>query len=570
VKAPVVELNNSGMVTTAAASVAEDYDDYEPPVEQVEPIPAHPDDTIEIQANEQEGVEDIDESDKHVEASESIEEQPCGDIEPSNESSEDAFEASTSSELEVSPVGGELLRLLAQESTLISEELKLRDSKSQLLQTISMLLEKQTQLCEKELYDEAESVDAEITEKRVELFGLNKVLGADIPRQLLEVRERIQELQDHVVFTTQLRVSGEKLRITKSREERIEKLEKLKSKLKIFRQVDEKFNQQQNDLEQRRSELRERKIEIEIAIDEESINAASEKAEAEERYTQLDELVNELQRQLAEAMEQRSECAKIISASDLKLNSVRVKFGERLEEQAKQEEELENNSFELREQKLVEGGGDACVLESEIVELEQLEDSSGPLDELEIEFQDYSSLRGVVSGWAQRVGEIESSVLALRTQLVEAGEYTQLVFDQLASAEFAVKSFKSDALAKRAKLPDLEAEKKEAIANRDFKGAKELALEIAEISAEVETAAARLEALKQSVKPARADLATARQLEESVTAQLEQAEEKMINSLKDLASEQMGVVEQAIADVKTPAVVEGLEKLLEIIKVYVG
>ena len=104
------------------------------------------------------------------------------------------------------------------------------------------------------------------------------------------------------------------------------------------------------------------------------------------------------------------------------------------------------------------------------------------------------------------------------------------------------------------RLPQLEAEKKEAIASRDFRGAKELASEISETMAEIDSADSKLAILRSCVKTGRSDLVTARQLEDSLAMELQEAETAATISMNELTSAIAQSLDESIESIVSASV----------------
>jgi chromosome segregation ATPase len=468
-----------------------------------------------------------------------------------------------------------LSELLEEERLLLEKQADLQTRKRAIISSITTLLEEQSFLCEQEKFDEAEQVDSLICCKRSALFDLNKELGSMIPTELGRVRSLISETQKSLLTVLGNQIIDEKGTFEVEAETIQQSLEELRERMQMVQRVEEMFEPRQAQLEERRLVLNERKSLIEEEIDKETGTAAEEKRKAEVRYEELEVLVNELQAKLADAMAERSECAKIISASELREKTVRVQFGEAIDELEHEEEELTRECDELMEEKISAGGGKPSEIEAVIQELERTQINQNTLfDEKLVELNrdrtELQALECLYAEWERETKVSQNPVFDLRSKLVDASEYAQLIADQVPLAETELAAFKTKVQSLRERIPKLEAEKKEAIANRDFKGAKELAMELSETVSQIDSADSKLESLKNHVKTNRAELKIARELEACVEEELIDLEKNLEDRMQGLGEKYIEKIDQLVPSIKTVSVLTSLEAFRQTITVLLS
>jgi hypothetical protein len=443
--------------------------------------------------------------------------------------------------------------------SLVSRERELRESKAQICAEIAALVSEQSRLCENEAFDEAELLEAQIQEKRESLFEVVYDLGSVLPQEMEKLKLEQLEREERMLTTLRSQIATEEEKTRLFRESTSQRIAELRERLAVVIKVDEKFNQQQLDIDSRKVEISNKRSEIDSLIDDQCAEISAEKTAAEQRYEELDALIEDLQKQLAQAMEQRSECARTISGNELKLRTVQVQFADQLEELEFEESTVNELVDELKAMKEAEGGGDAAALGADLMELEQLEEASEQegkekLKNLSSLLQDLEKFNQVRIAFEEEKEKILCHVYTLRRQLVESSEYTKLISDQLRTAESSVEVFKKKVAEMKERLPILEAEKKDAIASRDFKGAKELASEISEMMAEIDNADTRLSALRSGVKSGRAELGVARQLEETLEKELEEAEKSSDEIFSHLIQKTIKPIDDILESVESESI----------------
>lgn len=245
----------------------------------------------------------------------------------------------------------------------------------------------------------------------------------------------------------------------------------------------------------------------------------------------VDQRIEELQRQLAEAMAERSELAMIISGSGLKLSTIRIAYSQELEEVDELKAEIDQAESILVAEKEAAGGGNKSAVEAAIAELKSNQkDTTSTLifqvDSIRNQISDQEKLFQVQKTWFKSESELLSAVQPIRRQIVESEQYVELLEEQLRDAELKLSSFKENKTEMTLRLPQLEEEKRVAIANRSFKEAKDLTNEIRYITdaiAAVETTQAEL---RGNVKSARSELGEAVAALDGLKAELNTVEAK--------------------------------------------
>jgi chromosome segregation ATPase len=446
--------------------------------------------------------------------------EPSPQVDPQTEAQDEQFSEDSSSQNVIESLIHEI-------ANLESRERELSERKSELLHALEALISQQGQLCEAENFEEAERIDQIVASRREELFLVSEELIVTIPERLAEVQSELTTHQRERLASAILKQSQNLERFNFDENSVRNSIQNLENRLELVLAVDVKYESEQAEIDSARESVETRTRSIQAEIEKESVSVAAEKQEAESRYEELDQLVQELQRQLAQAMEDRSECARTISACDLKLRNVKVTFRDRLDDISKDESVVADAFEDLTARKTADGGGDADALRKEISNLETefackartYEETSKLLEQRVRDIELVESIR-------ERIAKDESlfGIKAKRSEWFEALEYSRLLEEQLKTAEVNADGFRQRLTSLRERLPNLEAEKREAIANRDFKSAKELTTEISEILAEIDSADSRIVQLRSQVKSSRGELAAARQLESKILRELTEME----------------------------------------------
>ena len=378
-----------------------------------------------------------------------------------------------------------------------------------LMERINNLESQQNELCGFERFEEAESIDSEISLLRESLLELNNEYYVEIPCQISDINSRIETLTKTAIAEKNAQVVQILGKINGKTQELETARESLLKDLVRAREIDGKFRDRDSALIEQEIDLMKRSDEIEEKILHESKAIEAENFEAESKISELDSLISDLQKQLSEAINKRSEYAISLSGNQLKLRSIRVQFSTQLEELEDDRARFEESKCELIALKSSEGGGNVENLEEQLQRLEsELESvkNSDQTNHIEKEISDMTLLLDRQGKWEAELTEIKASIDPARTALIEASQLTSFLNDTYKQSEAQLDNFRTRIRLLEEKVPLMEAEKAAAIADRAFKEAKELSVELKSITEEISRAESRLSDLKKAVKANRSEL----------------------------------------------------------------
>ena len=461
----------------------------------------------------------------------SYEDEVKEDVIVASEISQETNDAGVKDVIVSSESQGELLQDRVGESEIIElskREMELKTEKTILHFRLNELESKQSDLCSSELFEEAELVESEISLVRASLYDLNCELFYTIPNRIAELDAQILAGRNTEVMETAGLVArlveerdGRKLELETARESLLANLEKIK-------QVDLLFREKDLELEARENELEEKADLIEHEISEQSAQIELEKSQAETEYLRLDAVVQDLQNQLALAVSQRSECSVIISGNDLKLKNIRVQFSRQLDELDEDMAGLREAKESVVRDKRAQGGGDLGEAEKLIAdvdeEIESISNQKDEINEMERRIENFEFFFSEKKVWKSKLEILKAEIEPVRKSSMEACELTNLLKEGYRDSERKLDTFRARISALRHKVPELEAEKKAAIADRAFKEAKELSNDLKSVIEEIEGSEAQLNELKQVLKSNRSELNRAIQAENDLRLQLEKSE----------------------------------------------
>jgi hypothetical protein len=437
-------------------------------------------------------------------------------------------EAVTVNKEEVTPIN--LVSIRGEIQSLTQQLAELRIQKETASDELEAFLNEQTVLCENERFEEAELLDIEIQRVRDDLFDLNSMILESVPTKLRDAKSQLRAMHVTQLDLQRSMLAERKTQLESANAEMDEACQSLSHRLATIEEVDTQFVARDEDLKAKEAILAAKRQEVDSAILAESEKVVADKARAEKESAALEIRIEELQRELAQAMADRSQCAMIISASDLRLSTIRnVEFARDLEELAEMEAEVSAATAALTEEKSVLGGGHFASVELELETLETervavLAAAESEVADLTKEVNDWGILVTLDRENSEFYATIDAQLAPLTKTYLEASEYCLFMAETTKSAESQTDTFKSRVAAMKAGLPALEAAKREAVANRSFKEAKELAAELKDITEELEAAEQTLNELKSKARSARADLAAADAVAESALHEWRAAE----------------------------------------------
>ena len=434
---------------------------------------------------------------------------------PSDECDRHEEREQESSPESVTPAPSACITVLESIAHLTRELACMQEEKRVVASELKALLTEEAELCEAERFDEAEIIESRIQGLADRLALLDSQICRSQPAAIRAARRRLEQLRADALAQRQAELASVVSESDCMRARFESQLDELQTRLAAVRKVDEMFAVEDAAVRERREALAVAKAALEEEIATESGEAAGEKARAEAEAAALDLRIAELQRELAEAMAQRSECAMVVSANELRLSTVRkVHFANELEELADRQRELEEEEARLADKKASSGGGDLNAIQDEISDLVKLRSEAeavcvSRVDLLRREVDELSLISEMESRWSLERERAESLVLPLREKLLAAYEMSQLVTEAARAAEAEMAGLKARVTRLKLRVPELEAEKREAIAARSFKEAKDLASELKEASDELDASEERLGRLRAAAKAARAEVALA-------------------------------------------------------------
>ena len=458
---------------------------------------------------------------------------------------------------------------------LMHQQSELRKTHVSLKSRLADLVTRQDALCEEEKFEEAEALDSELRTVRDELHRINSELSISLPARLAAARAAASAQLDvllrmKVEHLTALRDASS---VEQTRFEATKKA--LQHRLAVAVKVDEQFAEQENDVGALREALVARQTELESRIEAESQNLISDKKSAELEYAQVDKLIGDLQTQLAEAMAKRSECAMRLSGAEMRLTSVRAQYVDELEDVEVQSAQVEAAVRALTEAKEAMGGGDKAAIEKELADLNiDAEDSQGSsmleIAGLEADVRDFEALISAQSKWDSEFAVMVEAVSVIREQAIEASEETQMLLESLTDAEKQVDTFRAKVAEMKIRLPELEENKRVAVASRAYKDAKELTAEIKDIADQVDGAEAKLTELRASAKSARVVLQSATKTEEELAVQRDAAELGFAVKETEWLKSKVTDIQRLIGEVTNAKVLATLREELSIAESQLG
>ena len=398
-----------------------------------------------------------------------------------------------------------LQSLLDRETFLHEDSGRLTDERVVLQAQIAALVSMQNAFCDEENFDEADRVDRELAQVREALFEVDQQLLLELPRDLERVQTLISEHLVSILAEEQKQLQASESEATRRKETLRAREVELEVAILKSEKIDIDFAALETSIEEKSGVVAENTARVEARILEETESVEIERRDAEQMCIELDAQVADLQRQLATAMEERSECAKIISAASLQLGSVRSQFREELEGLEADMAAVDAERLSVVEKKLALGGGRTAELISEMetvqAELSMPNAHSVQIDQLAEQEKCMQSRNAHLAA----LHAASAAVRPLRADLVDAGDLVRLLGESLSNCEIELDRFKSKLVKMKDELPGLESEKQSAIAGRAFREAKELTEQIKQFNEQLAAAESTVATLKRGVGKARKD-----------------------------------------------------------------
>jgi chromosome segregation ATPase len=458
-----------------------------------------------------------------------------------------------------------LIPLLTEQETLYSSLAAMESERGILELRLTELQDAQNEFCATEQFERADELETEIESIREQIWTVSNKVCHEIPKKIEQLSNEYFDGLSRSVGVVSEELHACKISSATQKDEFSKSISNLESRESKFLAINALFSQREEMIENRRNDLSNDREILNSKINAESDNAVEKKSQAEIEYDRLDTLVADLQAQLAEAMAARSAAAMTISAAQLQLDSVDARFRDELDELENLENELLEEENDLKIEKSNAGGGDLATLEEEmnIIQTEhgsQLEKLESSIANYESDFALLSSFRDSSSRFTAEICSASSDVISLRSQLYSATQLAQLMSTDLHATESNLRSFKSSMTVNKSRLPQLEEEKKIAIAARSFKEAKEISDEIKDVMDQINASNETLGSLRGMVTSARKDLNNALDEELSLRNQMRLVESEFRETEKSILRERIEELEKLLSTI-SPA--NSLHELIE-------
>lgn len=461
-------------------------------------------------------------------------------------------------------------QLLEAEASCLSASQQTADNIAALRQKLEATEADQNSLCDKEQYEEADALDAQIQElkdlisreleevasgaKKLVIFAEN-LLGLTRDRASLSTKalERVEALQlegkeafKETEERCQRRVSAEEARMESERK---------------------RMDLAQSHLQKDSQNLQEEWQQVNEAIDQQTTEDVAERDKAVSQRGELDEEIQELERLLASKLEQRKELTQVIDSCDIRIACIRSKFEKqlgRLEgkqkrlEEAQKEMDMDTQQVSQMEAELQKER--EALKEQEVQHQRQMKEIRKTSKELRRQRWFLAEVIQHRVVWQKLMEPHRDSLSEARSKWEETTQKCLELSATSASQEAEAAKLRSQIDGHVQMLPNLEAEKKLAVASRSFKEAGRLTEEIRRRQEGKEKFEAELEALQAGLAAAREALATCRQSEQEAQAELLKVEE-------NCAVEELRVLRHQVTDLqelcKSPALSVNDRRLYE-------
>ena len=345
-----------------------------------------------------------------------------------------------------------------------------RAERESLFAEIDRLVANQNEFCESEKFEEADLIDEEIYKIKVKLVELDEELFVEIPEEMSLLENELESM----LANRKLRLTEERALVESEYFFQKESLDlkkcEIERKLIVSKKIDQQFLSEDAAIQRDVDSLAAQSAELDEAMATESGEIEAEKSLAESEYTRLDLEIAELQNLLQIAMEKRSECAKCISSTSMKLGNIRAQFSDEIETLDFEKKRIEILQTDLDTKKSQLGGG---VCQDLTVQMSDLVDSLTQLESLyksEIANFSYKLENWTKFSILKKIPVFPPNMVS---SYLETSKLVNQLYTSLRELEVRLEDSKSSN-----KLEKLEADKKTAILNRAFKEAKEISEQI--------------------------------------------------------------------------------------------
>ena len=426
---------------------------------------------------------------------------------------------------------------------------------------ISQLLERQNEYCDKEDFANADLIDTEIGKIKDLLFEVNKKLMIDTPAKMSELNSMSEaKLLAEIEKVGEL-VLKSNLEYEEMKNALKTKTHLLEKKFQSSKKIDENYAKDEAECSAQMEAYLVQQSELDQTILAETEQIDFERNEAIEKHDLWNEKVDKLQKELAVAMEKRSEFAMIISSAEMKLGRIHSDFSDQTEQLALIHSAVLQQKEKIRETKTQLGGGITEEVQVEIAKVSmELENSESLMSETQMEYgKKRTELLAKTKIRYSKNSQFSILIAPLRlaqSEFIEASSHVRLLSDSLKASESELSKFKSKSL--KTRLLELESDKKEAIASRSFREAKEISDEIKIVIDEIESSESVLALLRSNLSQCRCEWLAATRVEEEKAKKLFDEELRF----RELAVDEQGVGESEFLKVHAIDQVVHVEPLL--------
>ena len=447
---------------------------------------------------------------------------------------------------------------------------QLRQQRSELVKerhsalTHERLASQQLDLTEQQLTAAAEAEDFELADQLGSVLETYQKEQAECTRMLKHIDMAVQELdnQKQQVVDGVLQCFHSikiQLETFESSEETKEHssddtaMKKFASMTKHLASEHERLQQDLKHLERDEGLVSEERKEVESAISEQSCQFEKDRDDAKARLITVEEEIEELRKKLKAKETEATQLRNDVAGHDDSILQVRVQFARQLQRVQKKETTVQDHRNEWETEKATF----SAEKEKHEAEVAAHSEAVGAHEKLMASLKDEITLATVLEKIVQSEIGLEKSsdngeaeekdgeLLGLQADVVKCEAAVSEASEVLKAATALLVSLEEEMGALIAKIPQLEAAKKEAASKRDFKAAGKASKEIKDATARVKDcqdeltgeAVARKDAAEADLKKLEAELSEKKKIS------LEKEKETGLISMKELANRVQHVVE---------------------------
>ena len=436
------------------------------------------------------------------------------------------------------------LNILSRKSVSLSQSLK------EVGEEISRLILAQNDLCERELFDEAETLNAALLDFRRKQDKLTTEISR-IPKSVYSVRQELADLARQLTEASTKSVCDLQKQSAQLEAEKVHadsEAELLKEKLEAERKItaaeNDRLANQEEEVKARRESLDVRVNSVSTKVETATVTLREKRINLLHARDETDARISELELQLKKELEHRESQNLEISSLDREIKSVEMKYAPELAQFDAEKNSVESAERELnlrkklllkdfaqiesRQNQLkadkVKREDHEVWLKDQVDKMSSISSVSGEVAKMRSQLlKDLASSGGTVQSAQESAEAINEDLMALTACIEEKEEEIVVLKAKLSEA--------------RDKLPVLEGQKKVAIQARAFKEAKD-------ITDEIKLFTDQMHALDASAATIRAELTSLREaltektsLQQSAAITLMKATTSVDAAQKDILSE---------------------------------